>query len=98
VAEVIYLCNSGFIKASEPKILTEHFWKLGGVIRKPDLPEDIWFSMDEKGFMIGKSGRCNVICGRGGRGMTAKLAQDGNKELIRLLKLFVGIGQYYHRW
>jgi len=41
------------IKASNPKVLTDHFRKLGGVIRKFDIPEDMWFNMVEKGFMMG---------------------------------------------
>ena len=80
------------IKASDPKILKDHFSRLGGLIRKFDVPEDMWFNMDEKGFMMGKSDRFQVICGHRGRGITGKLAQDGNRELIIVLKTICGDG------
>ena len=43
------------IKASDPKIIVDHFRRLNGLIRKFNIPEDMWFNMDEKGFMMGKS-------------------------------------------
>ena len=80
------------IKASDPKVLIDHFRRLGGLIRKFDIPEEMWFNMDEKGIMMGKSDRCKVICGRRGRGMTGKLAQDGNRELITVIETICGNG------
>ena len=41
---------------------------------------------------MGKSDRCKVICGRRGRGMTGKLAQDGNRELITVIETICGDG------
>jgi len=40
--------------------------------------------------MMGKSDRCKVICGRRGRGITGKLAQDGNRELITVIVTICG--------
>jgi len=37
--------------------------------------------------MMGKSDRCKVICGRRGRGITRKLTQDGNRELITVIEI-----------
>jgi len=48
--------------------------------------------MDEKGFVMGKSDRCKVICSRRGREMTRKLAQDGNRELITVFVTICGDG------
>ena len=43
------------IKASDPKILIDHFRKLGGLICNFHIPENMWFNIDETGFMMGKS-------------------------------------------
>lgn len=80
------------IKASNPKIIMNHFQQLGGLIRKFNIPPDMMFNMDEKGFMMGRSDRCKVICGRRGRGMTGKLAQDGNRELVTVIETICGNG------
>ena len=52
----------------------------------------MWFNMDEKGFRMGISDRCKVICWQRGRGITGKLAQDGNRELITVIKTICGDG------
>ena len=80
------------IKASDLKILIDPFRELNGVIRTCDILEDMWFNMHEKGYMMGMSDRCKVICGRRGRGMTGKLAQDGNRELITVIETDCGDG------
>jgi len=55
VAKFSSAFNKKRIKASDPKIIADHFRTLGGLIRKFNIPEDMWFNMDEKGFMMGKS-------------------------------------------
>ena len=56
------------MKASAPKIITDHLRNLSGIVRTFYIPEDLRFNMDEKDSMIGKSIRSNFICARwGGR-------------------------------
>lgn len=90
VAKVSAAFNKKRIKTSDPKVLINHFRKLRGLIRKFKLPEDMWFNL-EKGFVMGKSGRCKLIRERRGRAMTGKLAQDGNRELITVIDIVCGI-------
>lgn len=52
------------IKASDSKIIIDHFCKMERLIQNFDIAEDMMFNMDEKGFMMGKSDRCKGICGR----------------------------------
>jgi hypothetical protein len=40
--------------------------------------------MDEKGFLLGVSAKCRVVCRRGRRNL--KYTHDGNKELISVLE------------
>jgi len=77
-------------QASDPQVLIDHFRKLPGLIRKFNIPEDIWFKMDEKAIMMGKSDRCKIICGRRGRGMTGNLAQHRKRELITVIDTICG--------
>ena len=44
------------------------------------------YNIDEKGFCQGISDRAKVICKRRDRGMSAKVAMDGNKELITIIE------------
>jgi len=48
--------------------------------------------MDEKGFRQGISDRAKVICLYRGRGMTGKLATDGNREMITVVEAISGSG------
>ena len=80
------------IKASDPKIIIDHLHKVERLIRNWDIPEDIMFNIDEKGFTMGKSDRYKVICGQRGREMTPNLAEDGNREVIPVLEVICGDG------
>lgn len=79
-------CDKNRIKGRDPEIIIAHFRKVEKLIRTWDIAEDMIFNMDEKGLMMSESDRCKVICGWRGRGMTAKLAEDGNQELITVLE------------
>ena len=48
--------------------------------------------MDEKGFRQGISDLAKVICLYRGRGMTGKLATDGNREMITVVEAISGSG------
>ena len=61
--------------------------------------EHMWFNMDEKGFMVGKLGRCKVICGWRERGITSKLVhKTGIESSLRLLRRSVEMEQYCCHW
>ena len=52
--------------------------------------------MDEKGFRQGISDLAKVICLYRGRGMTGKLATDGNWEMITVVEAISGSGSVLH--
>ena len=87
IAKFLSVFDKKPIKASHPNFMADCFRKLGGLIWKFNIPEDMWFNMDEKDFMMGMSDRCKVICGWRGRGITGKLAQDRNRELTTVIKI-----------
>jgi len=80
------------IKASNPGIIRDHFNKLLQLKRLYRITDATTYNMDEKGFRQGISDRAKVICLRRGRGMTGKLATDGNREMITVVEAISGEG------
>jgi len=74
------------IKASDPEIIRDHFNKLLQFKRVYRITDATSYNMDEKGFRQGISDQAKVICLRRGRGMTGKLATDGNREMITVVE------------
>ena len=80
------------IKASDPNLIRSHFNKLQHLRRLYNILDKYTYNMDEKGFRYGISHQANFICLYRGRGMTGKLATDGNREMITVVEAISGSG------
>ena len=80
------------LKMSNPEVVHSHFARIRLLQRKHSISESNTYNVDEKGFRLGISDRAKVICKRRERGMTGKLATDGNRELITVIECISGDG------
>src|SRR4051794_9428992 len=70
--------------ASNPKVL-EHYFKLfQKALKEYKIKEVNTWNIDEKGFLLGVSAKCRVVCRKGRK--NPKYIQDGNRELITILE------------
>ena len=80
------------IKASRPQIIQHHYTQVQKVRNEYSIADGNIYNMDEKGFRQGVSDRARVICRRLPRGMSGKVAIDGNRELITVIETISGDG------
>jgi len=80
------------IKASDPNLIQSYFTKLQHLRRLYNILNNHTYNMNEKGLRQGISDRAKVICLYRGRGMTGKLATDGNREMITVVDAISGGG------
>ena len=82
------------IAQSVPEVISDHFKQLEELMKSHNIkPQDVW-NMDEKGFLMGLSDRCKVICkelGCHGTG-ALKIAENGNRELITIIECISALG------
>src|SRR4051794_9556045 len=70
--------------AGNPRVLEHHFKLFHKMLKEYNVKEvNIW-NMDEKGFLLGVSAKCRVVCRKGRK--NPKYTQDGNRELITVLE------------
>ena len=81
------------LKMSKPEVVNNHFTKIRNLQRQYHLTASNNYNVDEKGFQLGISDHAKVICKRRERGMTGKLATDGNRELITVIECVSGDGK-----
>ena len=74
-------------------MVNTHFSKVRALQHKFNITELNTYNVDEKVFRLGISDRAKVICKRRERGMTRKLATDGNRELITVIECISGDGR-----
>ena len=72
------------VYASNPRIINEHFRKLGKVIRSGRFTPSTISNVDGKGFVMGISPRTRVITRRGKK--NPRIKQDGKRECITALE------------
>ena len=80
------------MKANDPVLIQDHFRKLRALQKNYDITDCNIYNMDEKGFKQGISDRAKVICLRRPKGMTGKVAMDGERELITMVETISGDG------
>ena len=78
---------------SDPTIIPDHFNKIRVLREKYSILPVNTYNVDEKGFRQGISDRAKVIVRWRERGMTAKVATDGKRELITVIECISGDGQ-----
>lgn len=80
------------IVANDPALISDHFRKIAKLKQEFGITDPLTYNMDEKGFLQGVSDRAKVVCLRQVRGMSAKVATDGNRELITVIECVCGDG------
>ena len=70
--------------AGNPRIINDHFTKLGKVLRTGRFTPKSITNIDEKGFIMGVAPRTRVITRRGNKNPRVK--QDGKREFITALE------------
>ena len=80
------------MQTSEPQVIQKHYRDLSSLQRQHDVIDANIYNMDEKGFRQGIADRARVICRHLPRGMSGKVAIDGNRELITVVETVCGDG------
>jgi len=78
------------LKMSDPTIITDYFNKIRVLQEKYSILPGNTYNVDEKGFRQGISDCAKVIVRWRERGITAKIATDGKRELITVIECISG--------